>query len=149
MFLSGDTIAANEWKSTYLGNPVFHRMAETIVWSQDEKTFILTENGAICRDGSSCTVGSKTPVGIAHPLFMEQRETEEWQKYMTDRGIKQPFIQVWEPVPALREINPDRYKGCMIEYCRFLGREQHGIRVTDNDFHNDIVITQLLQNLSK
>ena len=141
MFLSGDTIAANEWKSTYLGNPVFHRMAETIVWSQDEKTFILTENGAICRDGSSCTVGSKTPVGIAHPLFMEQRETEEWQKYMTDRGIKQPFIQVWEPVPALREINPDRYKGCMIEYCRFLGREQHGIRVTDNDFHNDIVIT--------
>lgn len=32
-----------------------------------------------------------------------------WQKYFTRRGLKQPFIQDWEPVHTAKEIKVDRY----------------------------------------
>lgn|GEM_PF-1736606 len=140
LFLSGGTVDLARWKRSYLGNPVFHRLAETIVWNQNGKSFILTEKGAVESDGAAYEIKNSGPIGIAHPLEMEQQDVLAWQKYITAQGIKQPFVQIWEPVPALYEIKPDRYKGCMIEYCRFLGREQHGIWVYDSDYHNDISI---------
>ncbi len=140
LFLSGETIGQASWKRSYLGNPVLHRLAETVVWDQNGQSFILTETGAAGSDGTAYEIKAGNPVGIAHPLEMKQEDVLAWQKYITDHAVKQPFVQMWEPVPALYEISSDRYKGCMIEYYRFLHREQHGISVYDYDYHNDISI---------
>lgn len=140
MFLSGETIPVAKWKLSYISNPVFHRLAETIVWSQGKDSFILTESGAICSDGSEYLIKDNAAIGLAHPLLMEDREPRSWQRYISSQSIKQPFIQMWEPTPARYDIRPDRYVGCMLPYYRFLHREEHGITTFDFDFHNDIEI---------
>jgi hypothetical protein len=63
-------------------------------------------------------------------MEMTVEERKLWQKYLTARGLKQPFEQVWEPVIDPATIAKDRYKGCMIPYYRFKGKEKHGIDVS-------------------
>ena len=55
--------------------------------------------------------------------------------------MKQPFEQIWEPDVDSKSIQTDRYKGCMIPFFRFKGRERHGIFIQDWDFHNQIDIS--------
>ena len=76
---------------------------------------------------------------LAHPLEMEDADVARWQKYFTERGLKQPFEQIWEP-KIKGEVRDNRYTGCMIPYYRFLHQEKHGITVQDYDFHNQIEI---------
>ncbi len=140
MFLSGETIPVAKWKLSYISNPVFHRFAETIVWNQGKDSFIITESGAIRSDGSTYSIKDNAAIGLAHPLLMDDQETRAWQRYISSQGIKQPFIQMWEPTPARYEIKPDRYVGCLLPYYRFLHREEHGITTYDFNFHNDIEI---------
>ena len=47
----------------------------------------------------------------------------------TENKLKQPFEQIWEPVVDPNTVTKDRYKGCMIPYYRFTGKQKHGISV--------------------
>lgn len=141
VFLGGATLGVREWKQRYLPNPVFRRLAESLVWEQAGGCFTLTADNVIRSDSSQYEIRNDAPISIAHPLEMDPAETAAWQKYFTAHSIKQPFAQIWEPTPLAEKIKPDRYKGCMIEYCRFLSREEHGITVEDYDFHNEIDIS--------
>ena len=52
--------------------------------------------------------------------------------------------QITETEPVIVDENSfaeDRYKGCLIPFYRFKGREKHGISVQDWDFHNQIDIS--------
>lgn len=140
-FLDGKTQKASAWIGSYTTNPVLHRVAELIVWNQKKNTFILTKTGTIDCDGNPYLISDGTPIGVAHPKDMTKAEIAAWQKYFTSHGLKQPFEQIWEPVVDSKSIQSDRYKGCMIPFFRFKGREKHGIFIQDWDFHNQIDIS--------
>jgi hypothetical protein len=138
-FLDGNTRNADDWKTTYLINPVLRMTARLLIWTQDAKTFTLGVNGAINASGESYTL-SDSPIKLAHPMEMTKEDVNAWQKYFTNQGIKQPFDQIWEPVidPAL--VATDRYKDCAIPYYRFHDQRKRGIIVLDFNFHNEIKI---------
>lgn len=139
-FLSGAGTASANWKRTYVENPVLNSMARLLVWTQDGKTFTLTDAGAVMADGTPYTIG-EAEIGLAHPLDMDKSDLTVWQKYFASNSIKQPFEQIWEPVVEQSSVAKDRYKDCMIPYYRFVGQEKYGIYVEDNDFHNEITIS--------
>ena len=73
-------------------------------------------------------------------MEMSVEDLEQWQKYFTSQHLKQPFVQIWEPVIDPEEIKADRYKDIRIPYFRFRGMEKHGIYTEDCGFHSDIDI---------
>ena len=140
MFLDGRTIPADRWKLSYMNNPVLHKVAELMIWNQAGQTFMLSQTGTINSVGEAFEISDTERIGVAHPLEMEARDIEAWQRYFTSRSLKQPFEQIWEPKVDFTSVKSDRYKGCMIPYYRFINNEKHGIRVYDYDFHNSIDI---------
>ena len=140
-FLNNHSRAAVEWKAAYLDNPVLRTVASLLVWKQNRSTFIVTDTGIIKADGSEYVISDKNKISIAHPMDMSADDVAAWQKYFTAHGLKQPFMQIWEPVIAPETIMNDRYKGCIIPYYRFVKQEKHGIYVSDENFHNEISIS--------
>ena len=139
-FISGENKAGDDWKTTYLKNPVLKSIGSLIVWKQGNNTFILTDAGPITSDENKYEISNK-PIAVAHPMEMKENDLTAWRKYFTDHGLKQPFSQIWEPVIDPKQIQSDRYKGIMIPYYCFRGREKHGIHVEDHNYHNEIYIS--------
>lgn len=138
-FLNGRPQGADHWQEVYLKNPLLCKVANLVVWSQGDKTFILDGITPVTADGAPYTIGTEW-IRVAHPMVMCADDVQAWQNYFTSRGLKQPFEQIWEPVLNPQEITADRYKDCMIPFYRFKGREKHGIIIEDYNFHNDINI---------
>ena len=141
-FLFAREFDAEDWKKVYLGNPVLNRIARLIVWQQDGQTFTVSGKDCIKVTGETYEPNGSYII-IAHPMEMKEDEVIGWQEYFRDNGLKQPFIQMWEPVYDKETVKEDRYKDIMIPYYRFLNQDKHGIWVSDNDYHNEIVITLL------
>ncbi|MBE6751629.1 MAG: DUF4132 domain-containing protein [Ruminococcaceae bacterium] len=140
LFLSGDTIKFEKWQNSYLKNIILHRVAELIVWEQEDKTFILSKNGPIDCNGNPYTIVSKSNIKVAHPMEMDSATVKNWQQYFTSNSLKQPFEQIWEPVINFDSIDKNRYSGINIPYYRFLDKSSIGIFVEDYDYHNEIAI---------
>ena len=138
-FLSGKKFDCASWTTAYTENPVLKKVAKLLVWAQGKQTFTLNDTGAIDSFGNAFIINPAEKIVVAHPLEMEDADIARWQKYFTERGLKQPFEQIWEP-KIKGEIRDNRYTGCMIPYYRFLHQEKHGITVEDYDFHNQIEI---------
>ena len=137
-FLSGEKRAASGWKTSYLNNPVLNMVARLVVWTQGKKTFILTENGPVDCRGNAFVIADDLPIGVAHPIEMEDEVVQQWRKYLCANGLLQPFEQMWEPAHSSRSVTADRYEGLQVSVFRFMRNEKHGISFYDNDFHNDI-----------
>lgn len=125
-FLSGQQQDAQKWKEIYLKNPVFNSLARLIVWAQDGKSFVVTDNGIIDFKGNPYTI-TEASIVVVHPVQMSKEEIEAWKNYFTVNGLKQPFEQIWEPVYNNSDINPDRYDGIEISAYKFIGKEKDGI----------------------
>lgn len=138
-FLSGRTRPAADWCASYLHNPLLRSVAELLVWSQGDVTFTLNNGQPIDCIEQTYTI-SDVPIAVAHPMEMARGTVDAWQKYFTKYGIKQPFVQVWEPLADSKTITNNRYKGVMIPYFRFANQGKHGIHVQDEDFHDSITI---------
>ena len=138
-FLSGKKFDCASWITAYTENPVLSKVAKLLVWAQGRQTFTLDDTGTIDSFGNTFIINPTKKIVVAHPLEMADADIARWQKYFTERGLKQPFEQIWEP-KIKDEIRDNRYTGCMIPYYRFLHQEKHGITVEDYDFHNRIEI---------
>lgn len=136
-FLTGRARAAESWKEAYLTNPVLRMTAKLLVWTQKNNTFTLSADGAITSDGTEYTI-SASPIKIAHPMEMKEKDLAAWQKYFTSHGLKQPFEQIWEPDRDPEQITKDRYNGAKVSVFRFMNAEKHGIHFYDENFHNEI-----------
>lgn len=139
-FLSGRARDAQGWRDAYLGNPVLKGVARLIVWQQGDSTFTVLADGLIDSVGEQYEL-SEDDVLVAHPIEMTKADIEAWRDYYASRGLKQPFEQVWERAIDASTIEPGRYAGIPIPFYRFKGREKHGIRVVDREYHNDISIS--------
>ena len=138
-FLSGRSRESNDWKNAYLKNPLLRSVASLLVWSQENKTFTLTDAGAITSDGALYHI-TNADITVAHPIEMKNDDISAWQKYFANKGLKQPFEQIWEPVITPDTIEKERYADCMIPYYRFANQEKHGIFTENYDFGNDAII---------
>ena len=125
-FLSGAKKKADAWKADYLENPILNHIARLLVWSQGENTFTLSEEGAVDAAGVPCAI-SAAPIALAHPMEMGKEKTRAWQRYFTARGLRQPFLQVWEPAIDEAGIRRNRYAAYPMPLYHFLNREKHGI----------------------
>ena len=74
---------------------------------------------------------SNAKIRLAHPMEQSLVEVRAWQKYFTSHALKQPFLQIWEPVVNPKEIRPERYQGAVFSVYRFTGKEKHGIKSFD------------------
>ena len=84
-----------------------------------------------------CRMIKDTPVCVAHPIEMGEEETKAWQKYFASRGLRQPFLQVWEPIIPRDSIQPDRYASCAIPLYRLKDQERHGIFMKYHPYNGD------------
>lgn len=126
LFLSGEEQSAERWSRVYLGNPVLGSLARITVWQQAGRSFLPGEEGLIDEDGQPYALGDG-PVRVAHPMELGPAATEKWQHYFLARGLKQPFLQIWEPAYEPSQIREDRYEGCELSVYKFSGREKDGI----------------------
>ena len=154
-FLSGESDAADQWKKDYLENPVLMRVAQLLVWDQDNSFFTVKAGKTICLDGTDYDLtGSK--IRVAHPLDMADRQIDEWQKYFLNSGLKQLFPQVWEPVAfrSAEEIKTNRYNDCKITVGHILSLEKQELVsytyswdcLTDFNFVGRMTIPGSLEN---
>ena len=124
-FITGKVREASYWRKTYTDNPVLRGVASLIVWEQNGAYFTQTEKGPVSCDGVPYELGEGT-ISVAHPLEMTLDQIASWQKYFTDRALKQPFAQIWERVHKPEDIKPDRYKDCLILFFALQGASKHG-----------------------
>lgn len=126
-FLSGASTPIDNWKSVYLDNPVFRSIAGLVVWVQEGTTFTVKDGTVIDAQGNELIL-SDTPIVVAHPMEMEAAIVRDWRQYFIDEGLKQPFLQMWEPVVDFDGVAPDRYKDFKIRAYYLRGQEKRGIR---------------------
>lgn len=138
LYLSGAATPAEAWSAANLKNPLLERVARLVVWTQDGNTFTVSDGGCVDADGQAYTL-TGAPVAVAHPMEMDAALRAKWQSYLLERGLRQPFLQMWESVADLDHIAPDRYKGCMIPYGKL--RFADCTTVEDFDFHEEIIIS--------
>ena len=124
-FITGKKREVSYWQKTYTGNPVLRGVASLIVWEQDGAYFTKTKDGTVDADGAPYELGEGT-VRVAHPMEMSAEEVSAWQKYFTDRVLKQPFAQIWERVYKPEDISEDRYRDCPILFFALQGAGKHG-----------------------
>ena len=140
-FLTGKRFESENWKKIHFSNPLLNRIGRLLVWAQEGSTFTLSAEGPIDSSGTAYSISSK-PIRLAHPMEMQEAETEAWQKYYTGHGLKQPFAQVWEPVIDPNSVREDRYSGIVLPLIIFNGRDKHGIIGRDfRAFSDDFRVT--------
>lgn len=140
-FLNGKSKNAVSWKKSYLSNPVLNMVARLLVWSQGNKTFILTADGAADCNGNAYEILDDVNIGAAHPIEMSVEDVKAWQQYICKNNLVQPFEQMWEPARTPESISEDRYNDCQVSVYRFMNNEKHGIHFFDEDFHSSIGFT--------
>ena len=127
MFLEGSGIGGSVWKARYLNDPFLKQIARLLVWRQGELCFTVGENGAEELNGTNMQVDDRELVFLAHPMEMDAAERTEWQEYYRKKGVKQLFLQMWEPVVNLNGVKENRYCGLRMPLYRFSGMEKHGV----------------------
>ena len=127
-FLSGDSQGAEDWRGTYLADPVMRAAAGKMVWAQGNATFTLTGDKAIDSSGAAYDLTDE-PIRVAYPLEMEPEDVEAWQRYFLAHGIQQPFSQIWQPVIREEDVSPDRYDCYVLPMSRFSYMSDHGIHI--------------------
>ena len=126
-FLKGNPTEAEIWKKMHFDNPVLHDIGKMILWRQGKDTFIMRDDRLENYSGNSYEITDE-PVYVAHPMDMKDTEILYWQQYFAKNQLKQPFIQIWEPVCDLSKV--DLLSNVLLPLYRFENRDIHGIHVS-------------------
>jgi hypothetical protein len=141
-FISGKTRPSAAWKRSYMKQALLSKLARLIVWefknNNESKFFTLLDGKTVLYNGVAFELPDEGEIGVAYPSEMSVDEVSEWQKYFAAHSLKQPFLQIWEPVRAPETIKENRYAGCMIPFYRF---KNDMFSIEDEDFHNMITIS--------
>lgn len=139
IFLSGEEYTAENWGKAYLQNPLLVDLAQRLVWSQGDVTFLPTNEGLILSDGSPYELTDKS-IKLAHPIDVDISTLRSWQKLFTKRQIKQPFEQIWEPVVNINTFSKSRFSTTPIPYFVFCNEVDRGITIKKFNEGNDVYI---------
>lgn len=126
-YLTGKAIDTDEWLKMYMNEPVHKLFASTLVWSQCQKTFIVSGNSLIDADGNSYTLKKDEKIAVAHVMEMSLDDIEKWREYFLANKIRQPFEQIWELPIDFNLVEPSRYEGIELNHKILMGKSSHGI----------------------
>jgi len=100
-YLQNQRIPFSEWCETYMTDTLNRRIAALVVWKNTtehcSRLFTVTDDGYVDSNGAPVSL-SGGAIKVAGPMEMSEKESKEWQRYFTDRELRQPYAQVWEPV---------------------------------------------------
>lgn len=100
-YLHNTCIPLSEWNDIYLKNPQNSRIAELIVWMHlspnNTQLFSLADGKYVDSDGTTLSL-SDGSIAVAGAMTMSKQESGEWQQYFFIRKLRQPYLQVWEPI---------------------------------------------------
>ena len=125
-YLDSVEYPADRWKRSYLQNPFLRTAVSLLVWTQGGRCFILSASGPMDSAGQPYEITDE-PILLAHPMEMNSEEVTVWQRFITSHNLKQPFVQMWEPVYAEQDIREDRYKGRRINPVYLRNQRRRGI----------------------
>lgn len=132
-FLNDTSFDAASWKGSYTNNPVLRQVASLIIWTQGKILFTLAGAAATDVQGKPVELTDER-IRVAHPMEMSPEDVKAWREYIVSHDLKQPFLQLWEPVIPASSVTRDRYEGALLPLYRFSGQEKHGIFL---DMHSD------------
>ena len=117
-YLQNQRIPFKEWYETYMTDALNRRIAALIVWKhtaeQNSRLYTVMDDGYADSNGMPVSL-SGGDVKVAGPMEMSETENRDWQRYFTDRKLRQPYAQVWEPViPWKNETICKKYDGIRI-----------------------------------
>lgn len=139
MFLSGEEYSVKNWIDAYLKNPLLKNLAQHIVWSQGNKTFLPSSKGLIQSNDTLYELTEQN-IKIAHPIEIDSAVLTEWQKLFAKRQLKQPFEQIWEPVINVETFSKTRFAKTPIPYSIFDNEVDRGITIKKFNECNDVYI---------
>ncbi len=102
------------WRKFYLMNPVMFIYASTLVWgvfndkNEIQQLFYVGEDASLLDIKADEIELKKGRIGMVHPLRMEAKELEKWQKLFFDNDVVQPFEQLNRPVFEMSSIEEQR-----------------------------------------
>ena len=103
-------------------------LARHLVWTQGDASFLPTSEGLILSDGNPYELTDKN-IKLAHPIEVDRSALRSWQKLFTQRQIKQPFEQIWEPVVNINTFSNSRFASTPIPYRVFCNEVDRGITI--------------------
>ena len=86
MFVLGRDMSAARWRER-MTDRAFRALANGLVWQADGARFLPGDGFA-----------PEGPVSLAHPVELDAAEILRWRAILAERGIQQPFRQMWESV---------------------------------------------------
>lgn len=104
-----------EWRKTYLSNPVMFIYATKLLWGRyDNKGILLScftcleDTTLIDLDENEIEIADDDMIGIVHPLQLDAALLQQWKKKFYQLSIDAIFTQLERPIANLAEINKDK-----------------------------------------
>ena len=96
--------SADAWRALFVGNPIMHQFAMSLIWGVYEDGKLLT-TFRYMEDGSFNTVDEEeyrlpdsALIGLAHPVELDSGTLDGWKQQLKDYEITQSIPQLERPV---------------------------------------------------
>jgi Domain of unknown function (DUF4132) len=87
------------WRQRYADHGTLSLLARRIIWVADNAvSFLPTRDGCVGPNGEPLEISPSAAICLWHPIHAETDEVAVWRQCLMDRGILQPFRQVWREV---------------------------------------------------
>jgi hypothetical protein len=110
----------DDWETFFLCNPLAFAFAQNFVWAEYDKnkiklTFSISEDLSIKDVKSKVVKLSGEKIGLVHPMDLCEAEKNEWNKYLSEKVIEPPFVQIERPVYIVADEEKEKTISYMFE----------------------------------
>lgn len=114
LHVTGEKINSKLWHDVYCSHSVLRHITPLLVWQDDAgNTFMRTDGKTV--DSSMQEYAPVGDIRVAHIMNMNAEDVSNWQRILVQKGIKQLFAQMWEPVINWTVAGlPTRYEGVVL-----------------------------------
>ena len=119
---TGRLWSAEAWRELFVGNPIMHRFALSLIWGVYEEqrlvqSFRYMEDGSFNTESEEeYTLPELLPrqgqIGLVHPLELSGESLEAWRRQLEDYEITQPVEQLGRTVYRL---SPEEQEGSSLK----------------------------------
>lgn len=115
LWITARALPFSDWKVRYLDHGTLGPLARGLIWKvQDGPAFMVDNDALIDAKGKAVAIDD-AHITLWHPLHSAAKEVSEWRKVMFERGITQPFAQVWRETYSLGDKeNTDLFAGHIV-----------------------------------
>ncbi|THV38505.1 DUF4132 domain-containing protein [Glycomyces buryatensis] len=134
--IEGRSWTTAEFGECFATHPLVSHLARRLVWLAESGggrvAFRVAEDGSLAdAEDEELELAEDAVIRLAHPLRMEEQESQAWGAILGDYEILQPFDQLNRPVMALTDEelktgHLTRFEDITVDYGRILGMTKKG-----------------------